>query len=374
MRLLLIGDCNSIHLIKWARALHAKNIEIGLFSLSNINHSHFENLDNLTIQSIQLSSTLFKSGEGSFKKISYLKALPRLKSFIKTFKPQILHAHYASSYGLLGALSNFHPYIVSVWGSDIYDFPKRNFIFKQITKHTLGKADQILSTSKVMAIETQQYTDKNIIETPFGVNLEKFKPIHSEKLEDGPLVVGTIKALEYKYGIDVLIDAFAEVKKMEDSGAIELHLVGEGQEKAVLEAQVKKLGLTKYVKFLGRIDNNVVPKVLNSFDVYAALSRWDSESFGVAIVEAQACEVPVVVSNTGGLPEVVSHNESGIVVESENKSEAAQAILQLIKDPNLRKAMGKAGRKRVSAFYDWNENVQKMVEVYTTILSKKDET
>ena len=65
-----------------------------------------------------------------FHKVSYLCTMDVLKEKIDRFAPDILHAHYASSYGLLGALTDFHPYVISAWGSDVYDFPRKNILKK----------------------------------------------------------------------------------------------------------------------------------------------------------------------------------------------------------------------------------------------------
>lgn len=136
-----------------------------------------------------------------------------MKKVITEFKPDILHAHYASSYGLLGALSGFHPYIISVCGSDVFDFPNTSFLHKIVLKYNLSVADKILSTSNVMAIETSKYTNKEIIVTPFGIDLDKFKPLSVKTIFNKEnIVIGTITILEEKYGIEYLIRAFAIVK------------------------------------------------------------------------------------------------------------------------------------------------------------------
>ena len=85
------------------------------------------------------------------QKILYFRFLPKLKLILKRFKPDILHAHYASSYGLIGALSNYRPFIVSVWGSDIYSFPKEGLLKRKILQFVLKKSDVICSTSYAMA-------------------------------------------------------------------------------------------------------------------------------------------------------------------------------------------------------------------------------
>ena len=102
---------------------------------------------------------------------------------------------------------------------------------------------------------------------------------------------------------------------------------------------------------------------------YVALSTH--ESFGVAVIEASACEIRVVVSNVGSLPEVVEDGVSGTIVSSENPEEAAIAIEKYIFDENLRKKTGKSGRERVEKLYNWKVNVSDMINIYTEIIKKK---
>src|SRR4030042_230985 len=82
--------------------------------------------------------------------------------------------HDILSYGFIGALSGFHPFIISVWGSDVYDFPYRSIFHKILLKHNLSKADIILSTSHAMADQVRKFTHKNILVTPFGIDLKRF--------------------------------------------------------------------------------------------------------------------------------------------------------------------------------------------------------
>ena len=85
-----------------------------------------------------------------------------LKSEIVKFNPDLIHAHYASSYGFIAFLTRFKPFILSAWGSDIYDFPNRNFINHSLTKKVLGSATIVCSTS---------YAMKNIIEKDFKLKM-----------------------------------------------------------------------------------------------------------------------------------------------------------------------------------------------------------
>ncbi|MGA2406166.1 MAG: glycosyltransferase [Bacteroidales bacterium] len=367
MKVLILSDANSSHTKKWVNSLVKEGINICLFSLTKCNEQLYENIQivNICLNKIDISTN--KNDTSKFK---YLKTIPILKKAIKNFKPDILHAHYASSYGLLGALSDFHPLIISVWGADVYKFPTKSFFHKLILKFNLSRADKILSTSHVMAVETSKYTKKSIQVTPFGVDLEKFKLLKKNNYIQNKLVIGTVKTLDPKYGIELLIRAFSMVQIDQDL-SLELIIVGGGPQYSFLRKIVKDLGLINFVQFVGQISPEEVPFYLNKFDIYIALSTENSESFGVAVIEASACEIPVVVSNVGGLPEVVEDGITGFIVPNNNPEAAAAAILKLILNSQLRHQMGKAGRERVKRLYNWNDNIDLMLSIYNDVLENR---
>lgn len=370
MKVLLLSDAYSIHTIKWAKSLSKKGIEIAVFSLNCNENEVNPYQQNNNIKVYCCIDKNAKKRSSGFAKISYLKALPCLKQVIKEFKPDIVHAHYASSYGLLGALSGFHPFILSVWGSDVFDFPNISFLHKSVIKYNLSKADKILSTSKVMAIETNKYTDKEVVVTPFGIDLDKFKSLEVNSLFDkNDIVIGTVKTLEEKYGIEYLIKAFAIVKNKYKKFSLKLLIVGDGSLSENLKKLVHDLNIEDETVFTGKIAHELVPVYDNMLSVSVSVSN--SESFGVAVIEASACGKPVVVSDVGGLPEVVKDGITGIVVPPRNYEKTAEAIEKLVLDVKLRKKMGEAGRKMVAELYDWNKNVEQMIEIYENILNIK---
>ena len=127
MRVLLLSDTYSEHTEKWALGLASKGIEIGLFSFNKASYAWYKNNENITLL---FEPTQKINTNGLLNKFAYLKYLLPLKKAIKQFKPDVLHAHYATSYGLLGALSSFQPYVISAWGTDVMKFPQKNFINK----------------------------------------------------------------------------------------------------------------------------------------------------------------------------------------------------------------------------------------------------
>lgn len=367
MKLLMLSDPNSSHTIKWATSLARTGIDIVIFGLGNIAVNDYDGFENIKIKTLNVSIDT----ETSFSKFKYLKVLPMIKTIIKDFNPDIVHAHYATSYGLLGALSGFSPFILSAWGADVFDFPKISFLHKIILKFNLKKADKILSTSHIMTRETNLYTDKEIEVTPFGIDIEQFKPIEAESfINKECFVIGTVKTLEEKYGIEYLIRAFKIVSDQYSDLPLKLLIVGGGSLENNLKNLTKKLNIENKTIFTGKVPFNDVPKYHNMLSVSVSVSVSNSESFGVAIIEASACEKAVVVSNVGGLPEVVEDGVTGIVVPPRDIEATAKAIEQLVLDKELRLKMGKAGRERVKKLYNWNDNVQQMINIYKELIEK----
>ena len=369
MKVLLLSDRNSSHTIKWARSLTERGINVRIFGFSRLNESFYSSINNIPV--ITLNQNIRRK-EGAFSKLKYLKALPLVKNEITKYKPDIVHAHYASSYGIIGSLCSFQPFILSVWGNDVFSFPKHSIFHKYILKYNLRKAFKILSTSHIMAKETQLYTDKEIEVTPFGIDLEQFKPAQENGLFDkNDIVIGTIKALEEKYGVEYLIRAFKILSDKYSQLPLKLLVVGGGTLEKKLKGLTRSLGIDKLTLFTGKVTYKDVVRYHNMLSVYVSVSISDSESFGVAIIEASACAKPVVVSNVGGLTEIVEDGITGYIVPSKSPEKTAEAIEMLILDKSLMNKLGEAGRSRVKKYYNWNDNVNQMVGIYKDVLNRK---
>jgi len=365
MKVLILSDAENPHTLKWVSGLKSSGIDVAVWSLTTVKNKFYQEAG-IPVFGVGVADKHTGRASGSFGKLVYLTAVSALKKQIKSFKPDIVHAHFASSYGLLGALTGFHPFILSVWGKDIYDFPLKSPLHKWIIKYNLRKADKILSTSEVMKEVTAIYTNKSITVTPFGTDLEKFTP--SGEREEETITIGSIKALDLKYGQDIMILAVADLIRKYNLKNIRLLIVGGGPEETKYKELAEKLGISGYTTFTGRIDYFKIPEYHSKMDIEVYPSRFDSESFGVSIVEAQACGKPVIVSNVGGLPEVVDDGVTGIVVPKEDVPEVSAAIKRLLDDKTLRNLMGEAGRKRVTEKYDFTKNLSDMINIYHTVL------
>lgn len=366
MKIVLLSGASSIHTVRWANGLSDAGQEVYVIS----QHPLLESLNkNVTVHLLPYRGIL-----------GYFTIVPAVKKLLAEIKPDIVNAHYASGYGTTARLVNYQPWLLSVWGSDVYDFPHKSFIHKWLVRKNLLASTAVASTSICMAEETRSFTPelKNITITPFGVDTSYYQSLTSSlsaRDNSDSIVIGTVKSLASKYGIDTLLQAFALLLKdfkqvyPELENKLSLRLVGAGPQEAELKSLAQELNISERVTFVGRVESLDVPKELEKLDVYVALSRLDSESFGVAIIEAGAAGRPVVVSDAGGLPEVVLDGKTGIVVPRENPQAAANAIAKLVLDSDLRIKMGDSGIEHVVNNYDWGACVNIMVDLYKKVIT-----
>ncbi|MBC5619891.1 glycosyltransferase [Butyricimonas hominis] len=366
MKVFMLANPVAVHTQKWVKSLSDRGINILLYSFRPYKEEGFyKNMENAEVRGFTKERNA--RGIKSFFLFKlfwyYIPLVWDIKRQIRAYKPDLVHSHCISDNGLFGVLSGFHPLLVSVWGTDIFVYPSKSGIRKRIIRFILKRTDHILSTSHVMAEETRKYTSRKIEITPFGVDVSLFRQL--EKKPDGVFTVGIVKTLEYGYGIDVLIDAFALFRKKYAETSMKLRVVGDGSLRGKLEKQAEDSGVGDDIIFEGRVPNHELPIILNDFDVFVALSR--SESFGVAIVEAMACQCPVIVSDAPGFVEIVEDGINGLIVPRENVAAAAEAMERLFLDDRLRLALGTSGRERVEKMYDWQKNVDTMIALYQQV-------
>jgi glycosyltransferase involved in cell wall biosynthesis len=357
MKLMLLGAGGVIHTQRWANGL----VDVGVEVLCLSQHEFLPSGWDARVQRERLP----RSGIAGY----FLNGDAVARWFAQS-SCDLLNAHYATGYGVLAMRSGVRPRLVSVWGSDVYDFPAISMLHRALVRRVLHSADGVASTSHAMARQVVRVMagrplKREVAITPFGVDTERFGP--GPAAAPHPLVIGTVKTLAPKYGIDTLIRAFAMLAPG-GSGPVRLCIAGDGPQRAELELLAQTLGVRDRVHFVGLLAHAAVPAQLQGFDIFVAASRLDSESFGVAVVEASACGLPVVVTRVGGLPEVVSEGETGLIVERDDPAALALALQRLIDDGDLRSRLGRNGRARVQAEYEWRASVEHMIGVYSGLL------
>ena len=355
MKICIIGGAGATHIEKWSKYLTDFGHDVIILSLVE-DKSDYARVITLGNQ--------YDWRQSDLEKAKAVMAARKIKHLIKEIDPDVISVHYATSYGLLAALSGIRNYILSVWGADVYDFPQRSVLHKLLLKYALKKATHIFSTSSAMSIETAKYTNKHIDITPFGVDMDLFNPNKRTRDNDNRIIIGTVKTLNEKYGISYLIKAFFEATKALPDIPLELRIAGKGPQEENYKALVNDLGIDDKVKWLGFISQEEAAVEWANMDIGVVYSTLESESFGVSAVEALASGTPLIISDVPGLMESTGDGKNAVVVPRKNQSLLNDALLELISNECKRKELAESGREYVVNAYSAEKCFRDVEELF----------
>jgi len=349
-RVVIFGWADSVHIRRWVTGLTERGFEIRLISLGG------EPIEG--VETINLSRTGF---------LSYFTQARRAMTLAREFRPDIVHVHYAGGFGYWGTSCKFAPLIISVWGSDVVDLP-RNPLYWHLIKRTLRRADRITATSdflKRISMKLVPEIESKIDVIPFGVVV----PEQQQPLPPEPVRLCFIKIHRRKYGPDVLLKAFAQAHQRIPE--LRLTMAGQGEMTPELKEQASKLGVADSIEFVGFVPNDQIYSLLQEHHIMVMPSL--EEAFGVAALEAGACGRPVIASRVGGVPEVLRHDETGLLVPPGDVDALTEAIVTLASDREKCRAMGEAGRELVLTSYLWERSLDSMTKLYERSIDGKQE-
>jgi len=346
VRLCLLAEAASVHTRRWAQYFAQRGDDVLVLSMRP------GRIDGAQV-AVVAPARLGRAG--------YLLGWPAARAAVRRFRPDILHAHYATSYGLLGSLLGWHTYVISSWGSDVTATSR---LSRPLLHFAYRRSDAACATSRFLAEATRPYVrpGQEITITPFGVDLARF-PFRAPPARDIVTIGAARFRLEAIYGLDVLLEAFARV----GGPQARLAIYGDGPTRAPLLARAGELGVADRVDLPGFVPHEQLPARLAELDLFAMPSIVP-EAFGVAAVEASAIGLPVVASAVGGLPEVVRHGETGYLVPPGDIDALASRLRELVADHALRARLGTAGRAFVTECYDWTANAGRMAALYARLM------
>lgn len=353
LKIVFLAPANNYHTKKWCKWFKDRGHNVSVISLVPA--------DNDIEADVYYLESSANANSSDRKKILYLTKIDKVRTIVNKIKPNIINVHYATSYGSLAAFSGLKNYFLFIWGTDIYTFPRKSMLHKWLLKVNLMRASILCSTSKAMAIEASRYTKKKITIIPFGVDTELFCKKHRQR-NDKYFVIGTMKALEPVYGIGELLIAVSRIKKEYSYIPLKIRLAGRGSYENEYHRMAEELGLGNCLTWLGYISQSEVAKEWANLDCAIIPSRM--ESFGVAAVEAQACECPVIITDIPGLMEATHPGVSSLVVKRYDIDELVQAIKYMYDNPVRRSEMGKAGRQYVKDNFEINKCFMKAENMF----------
>jgi glycosyltransferase involved in cell wall biosynthesis len=232
----------------------------------------------------------------------------------------------------------------------------------------VSKADAIIGDGWD-ALNFEQALGRELVEVTGGVDAELFRPVApdpelSARLAGREVLLYVGRFVPLK-NLPLLIDAFRGVRDVRPTTV--LVMVGEGALGGQVREQVSRLGLDSAVVFLGHQPQARLPALYAASNVVLLSSIFDNSPN--CILEANACERPVVATQVGGVPRYVTDGENGLLVESGDAAGFAAAILELLNSPRQAREMGLAGRRRILERHSWRKSAEKLLRLYEQLLA-----
>lgn len=289
---------------------------------------------------------------------------------VKKLNPALIHAHWAFPQGtiasIIGKLSNT-PVIITAHGGDA--FALQGSLLARIKHWSLKNCSAW--TSNTTATANAFWGDiaqPEII--PMGIDCQKFSSgnasILRSRLAKGELVLLFVGRLVEKKGVKDLLLAYSQLTN-EQRSQTQLWIIGDGSEKSALEMLSRSLQLENKVTFWGKLPNEQLPDYYAAADIFIAPSITDSagdtEGQGITLVEAMASATAIISTDTGGISEVIEHNETGLLIPPNNPVKLKATIIRLIEDQNLRDALAKKANQAAQN-YSWVQAGQRFQALY----------
>ena len=299
----------------------------------------------------------------------------KLARWLRKEKPDIIHTHgyFASVLGRTAAKLIPKTILINHVHSTYWDYTKRNLWIEKFLSRSTYKIICCSEAVRDFVTDYEKIAPSKTIVIYNGVDEKRF--FHSQNtlaarqvlgIEQGIPVVGTVSSLNPHKGHTYLLEAASKV--LEVFPATEFILVGDGSMREELEKKTKILNLFPSIKFLGiRKD---IPEILAGIDIFV-LPSSSREGLGISLLEAMAAKKPVVATAIGGIPEVVIYGETGILVPPEKTEDIADAIIELLKNPDKAKTMGQKGAQRVKEKFTTQGMLMEIEKLYEFSLLKK---
>jgi L-malate glycosyltransferase len=351
MRLVFVAFHGGVHTRRWAAFFAERDHEVHVVTCGNASAAPY---------------AVHDLGKLRLGKLGYVLKLPRARRLIRALQPDVLHAHYATSYGLLGLASGVHPFVVTAHGDDVLIAPRNPFL-RVVVSRVLATADLVTVPSEQMrqavVALVGQATPVDVFQ--YGVESKRLARLGDEQRgADKANVTRIVSArpLLRLYRVDALLRALAELRGVR---SFVCEVVGDGPERPALERLAASLGLENEVTFHGHVAPDAAERVLARADVYVSVSESDGAS--VALLEAMALGAVPVLSDIPANRAWVVDGRTGVLVDIEPSSIAAGIERAASLD---RASVTEANRRVISERADRDENLGRLEARLRTLVPR----
>lgn len=300
----------------------------------------------------------------------------KMATVARAEKLDLLHVHYAIPHSISAILAResikqkrYVPVITTLHGTDI-TLVGADRSYLPITRYGLQQSDGVTAVSKFLKQATIETFDFDDVEVIPNFICEKHytrlpdSPLHGELAPNGERLLVHVSNFRHVKRPNDCVEILAKVRAAGTDA--KLIMVGDGPERSAVYYRAEQLGVKEHTTFVGKQAN--IADYLGVADIFLLPSEL--ESFGLAALEAQACEVPVIATRIGGIPEVVNEGESGFLSDVGDVEKMSVDTLRLLNDEDLRRSFGERGRELAVQRYSTSKIIPQYISFYEKIVKK----
>lgn len=287
-----------------------------------------------------------------------LPAIVSGKKLVRDKNIDVIHAHFGLAYGLIGLILKricSVPLVLTLHGGG-FNFEGKRRLLRGLVKKVLDNSDGIIAVSDSMKEKAEKLTKKEIKVIHNSVSTSDFKDLGKEYV----LAVGRLVKLK---NFDALVRAASDPRLKTTN----FKLVGSGPEEENLRNLIEKLGLSNF-ELLGSLPHKEAVKVFSKCSIFCLSSK--SEGLPLVVLEAMACEKPIIGTFVGGIPELVENGKNGFLFDVDDEKKLADLIYQLETHEKLRISFGKNSKKKILEDFNWDKNLKKIKQAYSEAIEK----
>jgi glycosyltransferase involved in cell wall biosynthesis len=368
MKVMVVGNADSPHIRRWVCGI--KN-DHDVFLASD---RHFSQVYDRSIKTYDLEPPVY------VPKLRYLWMAAKLKSYVRRYQPDLIHAHGIASAGWLAALSGFHPFLLTAHGSDLLLLDQRSHLHRMATLRALRSSDFLTCVSNQLAEKARAigYPDSRLRTIYLGVDTKTFQPKDKRKLRiqlnlDHEPIIYHLRSLRPIYNplllaqaIPAIIDRFPKALFI-----VPLH-AADPLTRREFEDFAKKHRFSSAIWWLPPLkDDAEIADYLAASDV--GISLAESDGTPKSVQEAMSCELPTIAADIPSLREWIRPGQNGLLVPLNDAKSLTQAVMQLLLDPQKTNQIGKNGRDEIVKRADIHKTMRQYEDVYTFLKKKETE-
>jgi len=356
LKICYLANAGSIHTQRWARHFSKTGHRVTVVSFDQ---NGIEGVDVVALP---------RSVPG--RRWNILWNTVRVRHLVGDLCPDILHAHYVTSYGLAGALSGWHPYVATAWGTDVLVEPERSRIYRRMVRFSLHRADLVTSMAPHMTehlVKKGYAPADRVITLPFGVDTAEFHPGRRMRRhgEAAPLVVSTRRP-DHGMDVDTFVRAIPAV--LDSMRTPRFVVAGDGPLRREMERLAGEIGVADRVEFRGEISHREMCDLLGTADVFVSTSPSDGNN--ISLNEAMACGAFPVATDIPANRAWIESGDNGLLYPCRDAGRLAGAVLEALRKPEWRRSVMEKNWEIVRTRASWSRSMEEITSHYRRLIEE----